>query len=281
MKLSSSTEMMNDWISKFQAITKILTSRMMMDSNNDDSDNENHGSPKVVIEPKPAEKRKFKGRLEVKQNDETDPIITPSTTRSGFQFGNLFQNFVNVAILCDEDFAFKCDATRTLEDPVTPDDIKGRPDEKLWIATMNDEIVSLNENITWSLVPRPQSQVPIKCRWIFKTKHTAEGKLDKYKALLAANGCTQRYGLDYKETFAPVVRYSSIRILVAIAVTRNMQIHHMDVKTAFLNGEVEENILMEQPPGFEDGTGRVCKLQTSIYGLKQAGRNWNKNSITS
>lgn len=218
-------------------------------------------------------RKKFQGRLEVTQAQIPLPAVpTPSTTRSGTTFGF---GFANLAVLNDVEFVFKCDEKRLLEDPVSHAEIKGRPDEKLWLQAMDDEMHSLHENRTWILVDLPDGKKTVKCRWIFKTKISAAGKLEKYKARLVARGFTQRYGEDFTETFSPVVRYSSVRILFAVAAIMKMKVHQMDVKTAFLHGDIEETIYMQQPPCYEDGTKKVCLLKKSLYGLRQASRNWN------
>lgn len=109
---------------------------------------------------------------------------------------------------------------------------------------MQEEMDSLYKNGTWILVNLPAGKKAIKCRWIFKTKISATGKLEKHKARLVAKGFTQRYGEDFTETFSPVVRYSSVRILFAIAALMGMKVHQMDVKTAFLHGEISETLYM-------------------------------------
>lgn len=200
-------------------------------------------------------------------------MTTPSATRSGFNFGFGFGS-ANAAIIEDcEEFAFLCDVARKVPDPVTFQEIQGRPDKTKWIAAMDSEMNSLINNKTWTLVDLPTDAKSIKCRWIFKTKFNADGQLEKYKARLVAKGFTQRPGIDYNETFAPVVRYSSIRILIAYAVHQQMTIHQMDVQTAFLHGDIEKKIFMQQPEGFDDKSGLVCLLQKSLYGLKQSTRN--------
>ena len=109
---------------------------------------------------------------------------------------------------------------------------------------------------------------------MFKTKQDCNGKVERYKARLVAKSYTQKHGVDYDETFSPVVRYSSIRALLAFAVQNKMLIHQMDVVTAFLNGTLEEEIYMEQPPGYvrEEREQLVCKMKKSLYGLKQSSR---------
>lgn len=116
----------------------------------------------------------------------------------------------------------------------------------------------------------------VKCKWVLKKKYGTKGELLRYKARLVAKGFTQTYGVDYKETYSPVVRYSTIRTLLALAVNFDMDFEHMDVKTAFLNGDLEETVYMEQPDGFKikRKENYVFKLNKTIYGLKQASKAW-------
>ena len=146
-----------------------------------------------------------------------------------------------------------------------------------WKEAADSEYQSLMENETWKLVKLPTGRKPVGCKWIFKTKCTSDGKVERYKARLVAKGYTQKPGEDYDETFSPVVRYSSIRTLLAFAVQNGMMIHQMDVVTAFLNGTLDEDIYMEQPPGYikKGEEHLVCKLKRSLYGLKQSSRCWN------
>jgi hypothetical protein len=149
-----------------------------------------------------------------------------------------------------------------------------------WKAAMQAEYKSLMDNETWTLCTLPANRKAIGCRWVLKKKLKADGTLDKYKARLVAKGYSQQEGIDYDETFSPVVKFNSIRIILAIAVNNNMLLHQMDVKTAFLNGKIDEELYMEQPEGFSNETKQVCKLQRSLYGLKQAPRAWNERINT-
>ena len=123
----------------------------------------------------------------------------------------------------------------------------------------------------------PEGFRPIGCKWIYKRKKEADGKVETFKARLVAKGYTQKEEVDYKETFSPVAMLKSIRILLSIAAALDYEIWQMDIKTAFLNGDLEEEIYMTQPEGFTDPgqEQKVCKLRKSIYGLKQASRSWN------
>ena len=142
---------------------------------------------------------------------------------------------------------------------------------------MRSEMDSMSENQVWTLVEPPQGVKPIGCKWVFKKKTDMDGNVQTYKGRLVAKGFRQIHGVDYDETFSPVAMFKSIRILLAVAAFHDYEIWQMDVKTAFLNGKLEEDVYMTQPEGFvaPENAGKVCKLQRSIYGLKQASRSWN------
>jgi transposase InsO family protein len=146
----------------------------------------------------------------------------------------------------------------------------------LWINAMKEEINSQLENHTWELVELPPDRQTVKCRWVFLTKRNADGNPARHKARLVAKGYTQQQGIDYEETFAPVARLDSLRLLLALAAHEDWEIHQIDIKTAFLNGDLDEEIYMDQPEGFtEEGKEHlVCRLKKAIYGLKQASRQW-------
>ncbi|GJR48129.1 retrotransposon protein, putative, ty1-copia subclass [Tanacetum coccineum] len=147
-----------------------------------------------------------------------------------------------------------------------------------WIDAMNAEIQSMMDNMVWVLVDLPPGCKTVGSKWLFKKKTDMDGIVHTYKARLVAKGYTQLYGVDYEETFSPVADIRAIRILISIAAFYDYEIWQMDVKTAFLNGYLDEDIYMVQPEGFVDPNHprKVCKLQRSIYGLKQASRSWNK-----
>ncbi len=150
-------------------------------------------------------------------------------------------------------------------------------DAKKWEIAMQEEYDSLVVKNTWSLVPLPKGRKPISCKWVFKIKHGVDGEVERYKARLVARGFTQTFGIDSNETFAPVAKFVLIRCILTLATIEDMEIDQMDVKTAFLNGDLEEEIYMEQPEGFtEKGEHLVCKLHKSLYRLKQFPRAWNQ-----
>ncbi|GJR62913.1 putative RNA-directed DNA polymerase [Tanacetum coccineum] len=147
-----------------------------------------------------------------------------------------------------------------------------------WIDAMNAEIQSMMDNMVWVLVDLPPGRKTVRSKWIFKKKTDMDDIIHTYKARLIAKGYTQLYGVDYKETLSPIVDIRAIRILISIAAYYDYEIWKMDIKIAFLNGYLDKDIYMVQPEGFVDPNHprKVCKLQRSIYGLKQASRSWNK-----
>jgi hypothetical protein len=148
---------------------------------------------------------------------------------------------------------------------------------KKWEMAMQEEYDSLVVNNIWSLVPLPEGRKPISCKWVFKIKHGVHGEVERYKAIVMARGFTQTYGVDYNETFALVAKFVSIHCILALAAIEDMEIHQMDVKITFLNGDLEKEIYMEQPEGFtQEGEHLVCKLHKSLHGLKQSPRAWNQ-----
>ena len=126
------------------------------------------------------------------------------------------------------------------------------------------------------MVTAPKGANIVSCKWVFKIKRSPDGQIERYKARLVARGFSQQHGVDYDETFAPVVRMETLRILLAIAAAEDLEIHQMDVVTAYLAGELEEEIYMTSPPGVPDTEGLVCRLWKGLYGLKQSARVWNQ-----
>jgi hypothetical protein len=158
------------------------------------------------------------------------------------------------------------------EDPSNLKEALSSLDADLWQEAINDEMDSLLSNETWHLAELPPGCKPIGCKWILKKKLKPDGTVEKYKARLVAKGFRQRENIDSFDSYSPVTRITSIRVLISLAVVYNLIVHQMDVKTAFLNGELEEEIYMEQPEGFvvHEQESKVCKLDKSLYGLKQA-----------
>ena len=141
-------------------------------------------------------------------------------------------------------------------------------------GAMIEEYQSIMKNDVWDVVPRPEGKSIVTSKWIYKIKHVVDGSIYKYRERLVARGFSQKEGIDYEETFAPIARYTSIRSVLSLAAVMKWKIHQMDVKTAFLNGVVEEEVYEEKPLGFEthDRESHVCKLKKSLYSLKQEPR---------
>lgn len=167
-------------------------------------------------------------------------------------------------------------AVQNLGDPLTMEEAYTSSDAAKWRAATNEEYQSLIKNGTWSLTDLPPGRQPITNKWIFKTKYDQDGKVSRHKARLVVHGFSQVYGQDYTETFAPVAKFTTMRIVLAIAAQENFHLQQLDVKMAFLNGEIDEDIYMIQPQGYikPGQESKVCKLHKGIYGLKQSGRKW-------
>lgn len=163
-------------------------------------------------------------------------------------------------------------------EPRTPHEALNGPERKEWAQAMDEEFRSLEKNRTWKLTDLPEGRKAIGCKWVFKKKQNTEIQKPKYKARLVAQGFSQKYGIDYDEVFAPVVRAETLRLLLTIAGKRRLKIYHYDAKTAFLNGELKETIFMKQPEGYAIAGKEhlVCNLMKSLYGLKQAAKVWNE-----
>lgn len=172
--------------------------------------------------------------------------------------------------------------SETNPEPCTFKQAMASPDASRWLEAMNEELESLRVTKTYEFADLPVNRKAIGSKWVYKLKTGDDGDV-RYKARLVAKGFSQKYGQDYDEVFAPVVRPQAIRLLLSMAGKLNLHVNQFDVKTAFLNGEIDEEIYMKQPEGFESGT-KVWRLRKSLYGLKQAARAWNtllKSSLSS
>ncbi|KAJ0454406.1 putative RNA-directed DNA polymerase [Helianthus annuus] len=146
-----------------------------------------------------------------------------------------------------------------------------------WIEAMNCEMEALNRNNTWVVVDLPKGRKPIGCKWVYKIKYKANGEIERYKARLVAKGFNQKEGVDFGETFSPVVKMVTVRVVLKLAVNNEWPLYQLDINNAFLYGSLSEDVYMTLPLGyFNNDKNKVCKLVKSLYGLKQAPRKWNE-----
>lgn len=172
-------------------------------------------------------------------------------------------------------FANAC-ATAAAEDGLTYAEAISGPERLMWLQAMAEELQSFQDNQAWEVVDTPSNASVVQCKWVFKKKFDSDNKV-RYRARLVAKGFTQKAGIDYQETFSPVIRHSTLRLLFAISVQLGMDITHLDVKTAFLNGQLKESIFMHLPEGFPiNNSNKVLKLRKAVYGLKQSSLAWYK-----
>jgi transposase InsO family protein len=148
--------------------------------------------------------------------------------------------------------------------------------DEFWNKAMDEELDQIEKNDTWELVPRPKNKNVIDTKWVFRNKLNEDGQVTRNKARLVCKGYAQIEGIDFEETFSPVARMEAICFLLAYACSKNVKVYQMDVKSSFLNGELEEEVYIEQPEGFQlsENADYVCKLKKALYGLKQAPRAW-------
>lgn len=151
-----------------------------------------------------------------------------------------------------------------------------------WRKAIEEEMRALERNQTWEVTDLPKGKKTVGCKWVFTIKYNSNRTLEWYKARLVAKGFTQTCGIDYLETFAPVAKLNTVRVLLSMEVNLNWPLQQLDVKNAFLNGDLEEEVYMDSPPRFEEKfQSRICKLKKSLYGLKQSPRAWFEKFIKS
>jgi hypothetical protein len=165
---------------------------------------------------------------------------------------------------------------QTLLAPKEPRGFKSAAKHPEWLSAMDSEIQALQRNDTWTLVPRPASHNVVGCRWIFKTKLRSDGSIERHKARLMAQGFSEIKGLDFDDTFSPVVHPATVRLILLLALTSSWRLHQLDVNNAFLHRILYDEVYMEQPPGYTDPLfpRHVCRLKRALYSFKQAPRAW-------
>lgn len=196
-----------------------------------------------------------------KENETSSPIDGPNARKRGRPRKQKLNTITNYHV------------------PNTVDEAMSSDNHKNWYEAMRTEMSSLEKNGTWSLVDLPVGAKAIETKWVFALKRDAKGNIERYKARLVAKGCSQRFGIDYTDTFSPVARYATIRLVISLAVQWRMHLHHIDVNSAYLNSDIQHDIYIRQPKEFVDlkNPGQVLKLHKAIYGLKQSGKEWNDN----
>jgi hypothetical protein len=212
--------------------------------------------------------------LQVLPNSPTPPsphIVTQSMT--GSSQPKLFPDFKLYRSLKSAKHPLKALSSVILPQvPITVAQAKSHPS---WFAAMESEFQALHENDTWTLCPQPLNRNIIKNKWVFKLKQHSNGSIERYKARLVAKGFQQRDGIEYTETFNPVIKPATIRILFSLALHYSWPLKQLDVSNAFLHSHLTEEVFMEQPTDFKNNyPNYVCKLQKSFYGLKQTPRAW-------
>ena len=157
-----------------------------------------------------------------------------------------------------------------------PKKVEDALEDSDWVTAMQEKLNEFERNKVWQLVPRPKNRSVVGTKWMFRNKSDADGIVIRNKARLVAKGYSQQEGIDYDETFAHVARLEAIRMFLAYAAHKKFKVFQMDVKSAFLNGELDEEVFVEQPPGFVDPIfpNHVYRLDKALYGLKQAPRAW-------
>lgn len=181
-------------------------------------------------------------------------------------------NFVSIERLSEPLKMF----ARTLSSHCVPNDIYEALTDPEWTRAIQEEMNALLKYNTWVLSPLPEGKKIVGCKWVFSIKHKADGTVERYKARLVAKGYTQTYGVDYQETFSPVAKLNTVRVLLSVAVNLDWPLYQLDVRNAFLHGNLEEEVYMDIPPGYTESSksNMVCKLQKALYGLKQSPRAW-------
>jgi hypothetical protein len=235
----------------------VINDEVPLNINSDDDEDEHHEEAQVPLVPVPPV-RETRSRLDLTRHK--------------------FVDFTSA------DFEVQADANAAefmvpvSDDPLTVQEALASNEKNQWEAAMKKEMDSLKEQGTWVLVKRPDNRSIIKNKWVFKTKRKADGSIERYKARLVAKGYTQRLGIDYEEVFAPVMRSDTLRCLLAIVQKHKLHMKQLDVVGAYLYGEIEEDLYMEEPESFATSKSgeMVCKLQKSLYGLKQSARKWNE-----
>ncbi|KAK9111245.1 hypothetical protein Scep_018764 [Stephania cephalantha] len=220
---------------------------------------------------------------EIFANEEHEPTLSSSTTTPSTSTSTPSRNSsTTLEESSDEtpparyrsltDIYASCQFALTVSDPINYGEAAEKEE---WRKAMEEEMKAIEKNETWEITDLPEGKNAIGLKWVFKTKFAADGSILKHKARLVAKGYAQQYGIDFEETFSPVARFETVRLILALAAQLQWMVYQFDVKSAFLNGELHEEVYVAQPEGFEKGNEtKVYKLRKALYGLKQAPRAW-------
>ncbi|KAI3708032.1 hypothetical protein L2E82_37034 [Cichorium intybus] len=241
--------------------------QILQDDNSDDTRQIHEDSPistpSTVQTPSPSSDNR------IPQNSQSTMSTLETPPRKSYRnLNRIYANSRRIDLDDVADFALFSDADPLLYEDACLD--------KKWRDAMDEEMKAILKNNTWELVDLPEGHKSIGVKWVYKTKLNERGEIDKHKARLVVKGYKQKYGIDYQEVFAPVIRLETIRLVLALAAQKEWKVHQMDVKSAFLNGTLKENVYIDQPIGYiEKGNeNKVCHLKKALYGLKQAPRAW-------
>lgn len=245
------------------------TMELAIKNTNEESSNERSAVERVDLQTPEPERTEEPAVVEIDppeddQPNETEPTENPATRSVPLRTRAFPTKYRDYFMLVDVE-------SITYKEAIT------HKDQQKWKTAMNAEMDALRQQEVWNLEPLPAGRVPISAKWVYKIKRTSEGSIERYKARLVARGFTQRKGIDYEETFAPVSKMTSLRTFLSIAAFEGFSVHQMDVNSAYLNGLIDVDIYMTQPEGYvsEKFPNHVCKLRKGLYGLKQAGRIWH------
>ncbi|KAM1767569.1 hypothetical protein ACFX12_045643 [Malus domestica] len=217
----------------------------------------NRGVPKLTYEANP----KCKTRYPMSKPNLESNVLYP------------LSNYVSTSHLSKSNKSF----VHQLSSVSIPNSVHEALADPRWKAAMNEELKSLKKNSTWEIIELPTGKKPVGCKWVYTVKYKADGMVDRFKARLVAKRYTQKYGIDYTDTFAPVAKINTVRVLLSLAANFNWPLHQFDVKNAFLHEDLIEEIYMELPPGSnvpDMHRKKVCRLQKSLHRLKQSPRTW-------